>query len=92
MVGIWSAFKTGYDSETAWRLSFLVPASIVLLVSIGQLYLSDDCPKGNYKELEQHGALDRKKPVEAFKKVGPQPTLARSVGLAVSRVGPHAHA
>lgn len=69
MVGVWSAFKTGYDSETAWRLSFIVPASIVLLVSIAQLYLSDDCPKGNYKELEANKAMERKSSTESFKKV-----------------------
>lgn len=68
MVGIWNAFKISYDSETAWRLSFLVPASIVLLVAIGQFFLADDCPKGNYKELEAHGAMVRKKSSESFKK------------------------
>lgn len=70
MVGIWNAFQTGYDSETAWRLSFLVPASIVLLVAIGQIFLADDCPRGNYKELERHGAMTRKSSSESFKKVG----------------------
>lgn len=68
MVGIWNGFKTGYDSETAWRLSFLVPASIVLLVAIGQIFLADDCPKGNYKELEAHGAMTRKSSSESFRK------------------------
>ncbi|CAN0392337.1 unnamed protein product, partial [Discosporangium mesarthrocarpum] len=47
MVGIWAAFKTGYDKETAWRLSFTVPAAIVLVVAFGQAFLADDCPKGN---------------------------------------------
>ncbi|CAN0586136.1 unnamed protein product, partial [Laminaria digitata] len=51
MVAIWKLFQLGYDSETAWRLSFIVPATIVLCVAIGQLFLADDCPKGNYKEL-----------------------------------------
>lgn len=70
MVGIWNAFKTKYSSETSWRLSFIVPASIVLMVAIGQLLLADDCPKGNYKELEKHSAMTRKSSAESFKKVG----------------------
>ena len=69
MVGIWNAFKTKYDSETAWRLSFLVPAAIVFCVAIGQVFLADDCPKGNYKELEAHGAMVRKSSAVSFKKV-----------------------
>ena len=60
MVAIWNLFKTGYDSETAWRLSFLIPAAIVFCVAIGQIFLADDCPKGNYKELENHGVMARK--------------------------------
>ncbi|CAN0512653.1 unnamed protein product, partial [Ectocarpus sp. 12 AP-2014] len=70
MVGIWNAFKTGYDSETAWRLSFLVPAAIVFCVAVGQLFLADDCPKGNYKELEAHGAMTRKSSAVSFRKQG----------------------
>ena len=69
MVAVWNAFKTKYDSETAWRLSFLVPAAIVFCVAIGQLFLADDCPKGNYKELEAHGAMTRKSSAVSFKKV-----------------------
>ena len=69
MVAVWNAFKTSYDSETAWRLSFLVPAAIVFCVAIGQLFLADDCPKGNYKELEAHGAMTRKSSAVSFKKV-----------------------
>ena len=69
MVAIWNAFKTKYSSETAWRLSFLVPAAIVFCVAIGQVFLADDCPKGNYKELEAHGAMARKSSAVSFKKV-----------------------
>ena len=67
MVAIWNGFKTVTDKETAWRVSFIVPAVIVLLVAIGQLFLSDDCPKGNYKELEAHGAMERKPSGESAK-------------------------
>ena len=69
MVGIWKAFQVSYSSETSWRLSFIVPATIVLLVAVGQLFLADDCPKGNYKELEAHGAMTRKSSAVSFRKV-----------------------
>lgn len=68
MVAIWNLFKTGYDNETAWRLSFLIPAAIVFCVAIGQIFLADDCPKGNYKELENHGVMARKSSSESFRK------------------------
>ncbi|CAM9994075.1 unnamed protein product, partial [Scytosiphon promiscuus] len=68
MVGIWKLFQIGYSEETAWRLSFLVPAAIVILVAFGQLFLADDCPKGNYKELEANGAMVRKSSAISMKK------------------------
>ncbi|CAM9598541.1 unnamed protein product, partial [Ascophyllum nodosum] len=67
MVAIWNGFKTVTDNETAWRVSFLVPAVIVFLVAIGQVFLADDCPKGNYKELQAHGAMTRKSSAESAK-------------------------
>lgn len=69
MVGIWNGFRTVTDKETAWRVSFLVPAVIVFLVALGQLFLADDCPRGNYKELEAHGAMTRKSSGQSFEKV-----------------------
>lgn len=69
MIGIWNAFKVSYSSETAWRLSFIIPAAIVVCVAVGQLFLADDCPKGNYKELERNGAMIRKSSTASFKKV-----------------------
>ena len=45
----------------------MVPAVIVLLEALGKLFLSDDYPKGNYKELEAHGAMVRKPSNEVAK-------------------------
>lgn len=69
MVAIWNMFKTSYSSETAWRLSFIIPAAIVFVVAIGQLFLADDCPKGNYKDLIRHGSMARKSSATSFRKV-----------------------
>lgn len=71
MIAIWNALQTNYTSETSWRLSFLVPAAIVFVVAIGQLFLADDCPKGNYKELEAHGGMRRKSTADSVRKVAP---------------------
>mmetsp|Transcript_15729 Transcript_15729/g.23421 ORF Transcript_15729/g.23421 Transcript_15729/m.23421 type:complete len:462 (+) Transcript_15729:70-1455(+) len=60
MTALWNGFKTLTDSETAWRISFVVPATIVLLCSIAVLLIAEDCPKGDIKELVQHGAMVRK--------------------------------
>lgn len=79
MVGIWNAFKTSYSSETAWRLSFIVPAAIVICVAIGQLLLADDCPKGNYAELIKRGTMTRKSSSTSFRKVSPKPTCRGSI-------------
>lgn len=69
MVAIWNGFKNVTDSETAWRVSFLVPAVIVFIVAIGQIFLADDSPKGNYKELQAHGAMTRKSSAQSAKMV-----------------------
>ncbi|CAN0423007.1 unnamed protein product, partial [Ectocarpus sp. 13 AM-2016] len=42
--------------------------AIVFCVAVGQLFLADDSPKGNYKELEEHGAMTRKSSAVSFKK------------------------
>lgn len=90
MVGIWKAFQVSYSSETSWRLSFIVPATIVLCVAIGQLFLADDCPKGNYKELEAHGAMTRKSSAVSFRKVRPiQKVLLLAMPTVETRVHPH---
>ena len=86
MVAIWNGFKTVTDNETAWRVSFLVPAVIVFLVAIGQVFLADDCPKGNYKELQAHGAMTRKSSAESAKLVSV--VLSPSFPLALKCVSP----
>ena len=47
----------GYD--LAWRYSFLIPASLLIVMSVWILGFSDDVPNGNFKELYASG--ERKK-------------------------------
>jgi NNP family nitrate/nitrite transporter-like MFS transporter len=60
MTALWTGFKQSMDSEKAWRVSFVVPASIVVLCSFATLFLADDSPKGNFKDLINHGVMIRK--------------------------------
>lgn len=50
-------FKLGMSSETAWRTVSIVPAVVGLLTGYIIIKISDDCPKGNYKQLKQQGSM-----------------------------------
>lgn len=50
-------FKLGMSPEMAWRTVSLVPAAVGLTIGITILYISDDAPKGNYKEMKKNGTM-----------------------------------
>lgn len=50
-------FKTGMSAEAAWRTVSIVPAIVAFVTGIAVVYISDDCPKGDYKELKKHGTM-----------------------------------
>jgi MFS transporter, NNP family, nitrate/nitrite transporter len=43
------------ETEKAWRVVCLVPASLAFITGCVIYFISDDSPKGNYSELYQHG-------------------------------------
>jgi MFS transporter, NNP family, nitrate/nitrite transporter len=45
------------DKEKAWRCVCIVPALMAFLTGVFVYNVGDDCPKGNYAELKQHGAF-----------------------------------
>jgi MFS transporter, NNP family, nitrate/nitrite transporter len=47
----------GGDAEMAWRSVCVVPAVVAFLTSVTILLISDDAPKGNYKDLKLHGNM-----------------------------------
>jgi len=67
MVWLWKALTKIHSKETAWRVSFLIPASATLLVGLVSWMLADDTPKGNYNELIRRGALTRKSSSKSLK-------------------------
>jgi MFS transporter, NNP family, nitrate/nitrite transporter len=52
-------FKVIYngDSEKAWRTVCVVPAVFAFAIGIVIYLISDDCPKGDYKDLKKHGVM-----------------------------------
>eukprot|EP00968_Pinguiococcus_pyrenoidosus_P011562 scaffold935_cov248-Pinguiococcus_pyrenoidosus.AAC.21 len=56
MAGIYSGIRAGGNSRAAsWRLAMIVPASLLLCTAVGMYLLSEDSPKGDYKELIKSG-------------------------------------
>jgi MFS transporter, NNP family, nitrate/nitrite transporter len=52
-------FKSFFDgdAEKAWRFVCVVPAIVAFSTGVAILYISDDAPKGNYKDLKMHGNM-----------------------------------
>mmetsp|Transcript_32869 Transcript_32869/g.75687 ORF Transcript_32869/g.75687 Transcript_32869/m.75687 type:complete len:441 (+) Transcript_32869:246-1568(+) len=47
----------GNDSEMAWRTVSVVPAVVAFATGIIVYYISDDAPKGNFKEMKRNGTM-----------------------------------
>jgi NNP family nitrate/nitrite transporter-like MFS transporter len=50
-------FKRGMDANMAWRTVCIVPAFVGICVGLSVLKISDDAPKGNYKEMKKNGTM-----------------------------------
>jgi NNP family nitrate/nitrite transporter-like MFS transporter len=47
----------GMSANTAWRTVCIVPAVVAFTTGFLVLRISDDCPKGNYKEMKEKGIM-----------------------------------
>merc|ERR1739844_648898 len=47
----------GMSATTAWRTVCIVPAVFAFTLGFFVLRISDDCPKGNYKEMQKNGIM-----------------------------------
>ncbi|GKY96210.1 hypothetical protein MPSEU_000580900 [Mayamaea pseudoterrestris] len=45
------------NSNLAWRTVCIVPAVIAIMTGITVYFISDDAPKGNYRELQRRGCM-----------------------------------
>ena len=61
-------FKSaGLSPNGAWRTVSIVPAIVAFATGFTVLRISDDCPKGNYKELKQHGIMSEVSAAASFR-------------------------
>jgi MFS transporter, NNP family, nitrate/nitrite transporter len=45
----------GVAKASAWRVSMIVPGTLMLIVAVGYWRFTQDCPQGNYRELRAAG-------------------------------------
>jgi len=50
-------FKLGMSAEQAWRTVCIVPAAVGFCLGFLIMRISDDAPKGNYKEMKRNGTM-----------------------------------
>jgi NNP family nitrate/nitrite transporter-like MFS transporter len=57
--GLFPLFRMFFDGDAskAWRYVSIIPAFVAFCTGIMIYYISDDAPKGNYKELKKHGQM-----------------------------------
>jgi len=57
----------GLSADTAWRTVCIVPAVISFTAGFLVLGVSDDCPKGNYKDMKRNGTMKEVSATASFR-------------------------
>ena len=60
-------FQLGMDANTAWRTVAIVPAFFGFLTGFTIIRISDDCPKGNYKDMKEKGIMPEVSATSSFR-------------------------
>lgn len=55
----------GFSETVGWRLAMIVAGFVCMLTGIAYLLLTQDAPRGNFKELRQRGELPHSRPARA---------------------------
>jgi NNP family nitrate/nitrite transporter-like MFS transporter len=55
------------DAEKAWRTVSIVPAVVAFATGAAILFITDDAPKGNYKDLKKHGTMPEVSAAASFR-------------------------
>lgn len=55
------------NTEKAWRTVSIVPACLAFSTGVIVFFISDDAPKGNYKELKKQGVMPEVSAVASFR-------------------------
>lgn len=66
---VFTSFYDG-DTERAWRTVSVVPAVIAFATGIVVYFISDDAPKGNYREMKKNKTMDDVPALESFVTAG----------------------
>merc|ERR1712045_481776 len=59
--------KLGMSPEAAWRTVAIVPAIVGFATGFIILRISDDCPKGNYKDMKEKGIMPEVSATSSFR-------------------------
>merc|ERR1712045_206083 len=59
--------KLGMSPEAAWRTVAIVPAVVGFATGFTILRISDDCPKGNYKDMKEKGIMPEVSATSSFR-------------------------
>lgn len=57
----------GLSANHAWRTVCIVPAVVAFTLGFIMLRISDDCPKGNYKDMKQKGIMTEVSAAASFR-------------------------
>jgi len=57
----------GMSANVAWRTVCIVPAVFAFSLGFVMLKISDDCPKGNYKEMQKNGIMAEVSAASSFR-------------------------
>jgi len=57
----------GMSATTAWRTVCIVPAVFAFTLGFFVLRISDDCPKGNYREMQKNGIMQEVSAASSFR-------------------------
>jgi len=57
----------GMSANDAWRTVCIVPAVVAFSIGFIMLKISDDCPKGNYKEMKEKGIMTEVSAAASFR-------------------------
>src|SRR3569623_370442 len=53
----YASYPAARQTELAWRTVCIVPAILACITGITTYFISDDAPKGNYRDLKKHGTM-----------------------------------
>jgi len=57
----------GLSNDRAWRTVSIIPAVVAFIAGFLVIQVTDDCPKGNYKEMKRNGTMQEVSATASFR-------------------------